>query len=136
MTDSNKYARASLVSVIIPFCYMLPHQIVIDHILSCILKILKDEYPNVRLHVISNICDHETEREEDDSATNHAIEYEEVTIEIDANGNEIKEIMNGKDRMDVDVDGKERKYKTIKRKKKPDDRKKFDISLLEESIIP
>jgi len=129
MVDNNKYARASLASVIIPFCYLLPHQIVIDHILNCILKILKDEYPNVRLHVISNICDHESER---DDANTDAIEYEEVLIEVDENGNEIKH-----DRMDVDdKDDKERKFKTIKRKKEKDERKKFDISLLEESIIP
>lgn len=56
VVDDNKYARASLASIIIPFCYQLPHKIVIDHILKCILKILNDEYPNVRLHVISNIC--------------------------------------------------------------------------------
>merc|ERR1711933_135861 len=30
IVDSNKYARASLASVIIPFCYLLPHQIVIE----------------------------------------------------------------------------------------------------------
>ena len=55
--DANKYARASLASIIIPFCYLLPHQVVTEHILACILKILKDEFPNVRLHVITNICD-------------------------------------------------------------------------------
>eukprot|EP01083_Nonionella_stella_P064093 166751_1 len=85
ITDSNKYARASLANIIIPFCYLLPHQIVIDHILECILKILKDEYPNVRLHVISNICNDYTS--------------------------------NGKHNTNAET-------------------KQFDISLLEESIIP
>ena len=153
ITDSNKYARASLASVIIPFCYLLPHQIVIDHILSCILKILKDEYPNVRLHVISNICDHEEEREDDDAEKSKSteieieVEYEEeVTVEVDENGNEIEAVPDDR-RMDVDENAsdsgnKQEHYKTIKRKKKRMEKKqshkmkKFDISLLEESIIP
>merc|ERR1712228_448165 len=98
-TDSNKYARASLASVIIPFCYLLPHQIVIDHILSCILKILKDEYPNVRLHVISNICDDQNVMEITEKQKEEEIEIEveveveydaKITVEIDENGNEIE----------------------------------------------
>ena len=94
VADSNKYARASLASIIIPFCYLLPHRVVTDHILQCILLILKDQFPNVRLHVISNICCHgaaaDGERADTDTATDEEAE-------------------SGK---------------------------KFDISLLEEAIIP
>jgi len=175
VSDSNKYARASLASIIIPFCYLLPHQIVIDQILSCILKILKDEYPNVRLHVISNICEdiddgdaeegggaskmdqdktdivgaeEEEEEEEEDDNTDMDIEVEveyevEITVEIDENGNEIEidaaqeEEVNGGDHR-----GRERKVVKRKRKRMEKQKqnmnkmKKFDISLLEESIIP
>jgi len=91
ITDSNKYARASLASIIIPFCYLLPHKVVTQHILDCILKILKDEFPNVRLHVISNICDERPKELKKDSS--------------------------------------------LKAEENPEMRR-FDISLLEESIIP
>ena len=168
--DNNKYARASLASIIIPFCYLLPHQIVINKILSCILKILKDEYPNVRLHVISNICrdddddddisdNNQDEDEMDIDIDDEDIEMEmeidneeieeyeeEILIEIDENGNEIEIDKNNNL---PNMNGRERKIKKklIKKKKinnkktktkkiKINKMKKFDISLLEESIIP
>ena len=152
VADSNKYARASLASIIIPFCYLLPHRIVTDHILQCILLILKDEFPNVRLHVISNICSDAEDRPqiEDgngesakavDPDTTMEVEVEvevevEITVEIDDDGNEI-EI---DDPSMQNTNGRERKI--VRRKRKRMERqstekmKKFDISLLEESIIP
>lgn len=97
VADCNKYARASLAAIIIPFCYLLPHRVVTEHILQCILLILKDQFPNVRLHVISNICCH---GEGDDG--------------------------DGGVGVGVNVDGAE----------STENGDKFDISLLEESVIP
>jgi len=95
VADSNKYARASLAAIIIPFCYLLPHRVVTEHIVHCILLILKDQFPNVRLHVIECIC----RRPEDDQ-------------------------------MDGDDDDDEMDSDQI------DAHRRFDIKLLEESIIP
>lgn len=95
VADSNKYARASLAAIIIPFCYLLPHRVVTEHIVHCILLILKDQFPNVRLHVIECIC----RRPEDDQ-------------------------------MDGDDDDDEMDDDQI------DAHRRFDIKLLEESIIP
>jgi len=159
--DKNKYARASLASIIIPFCYLLPHQIVIDKILSCILRILKDEYPNVRLHVISNICaesecviedkDKDADEHDDEDDDEEMIEVEvetevidevEVMVEVDEHGNEIE--LDATQLSMPCMDGREHKLVTRKRKrmeKRVEKRrmrgmKKFDISQLEEAIIP
>jgi len=96
VADSNKYARASLASVLIPFCHLLPHHVVTEQLLQCILSVLKDRFPNVRLHVISTICN-EAEAEGDGDGGGG-----------DGNGSGDGE--SGADR--------------------------FDIALLEESIIP
>ena len=116
--DENKYARASLASIIIPFCYLMPHNIVMDSILGVILTILKDEFANVRLHVISNICNDEMiERQEQIMR-----EKEQSTVDVvvsDGNNNSNSNDNNNNNNSN-----------------RIESAEKFDITLLEESIIP
>ncbi|ETO01085.1 hypothetical protein RFI_36355 [Reticulomyxa filosa] len=117
--DPNKYVRAALASVIIPFCHLLPHQTVAKSLLPTILLILKDEFPNVRLHVITNICDNSLRAKTVDTWKDYQQKRAKRMLEWEKT---------------KDTNNTEKKKPERKEEKEKQD--EFDVTQLQESLIP
>lgn len=53
--DSNQFVRASLASVVMELAPMLGKAATIEHLLPVFLALLKDDFPDVRLNIISKL---------------------------------------------------------------------------------
>ena len=53
--DTSQYVRSALALVIMELAPLLGKQATIDHLLPLFLSLLKDEYPEVRLNIISKL---------------------------------------------------------------------------------
>lgn len=53
--DSSQYVRAALASVVMELAPVMGKQHTIDHLVPVFLTLLKDQYPDVRLNVISKL---------------------------------------------------------------------------------
>jgi serine/threonine-protein phosphatase 2A regulatory subunit A len=54
-TDSSQHVRAALASVIMGMAPLLGKEATIDQLLPIFLALLKDEFPDVRLNIISKL---------------------------------------------------------------------------------
>jgi serine/threonine-protein phosphatase 2A regulatory subunit A len=53
--DSSQHVRAALANQITGLAHLLGHGPTIDHLLQLFLHLLKDEFPDVRLNIISKL---------------------------------------------------------------------------------
>ena len=53
--DTSQYVRSALALVIMELAPLLGKQATIEHLLPLFLSLLKDEYPEVRLNIISKL---------------------------------------------------------------------------------
>jgi hypothetical protein len=53
--DSSQYVRAALASVVMELAPVMGKQHTIEHLVPVFLTLLKDQYPDVRLNVISKL---------------------------------------------------------------------------------
>ena len=54
-SDSSQYVRAALAAVVMELAPVLGKAATIDSLLPVFLSLLKDEYPDVRLNIISKL---------------------------------------------------------------------------------
>lgn len=53
--DSSNHVRAALANQISGLAPLLQEEATIEHLLPMFLQLLKDEFPDVRLHIISKL---------------------------------------------------------------------------------
>lgn len=53
--DSSQYVRSALASVVMELAPVLGKQATIDHLLPVFLSLLRDDFPDVRLNIISKL---------------------------------------------------------------------------------